>query len=69
MNWLQQSALAFVAYHVSSVVTIVQMNVASVVAPEKYNWIMDSLASVTVPAWEITSQALEVCWEFLTTSY
>lgn len=65
MNWVKQSGLAFAAYHLSSVITAVQMNVASVVAPEKYNLVMDKMAIVTVPAWQFAVESAQVVWEFL----
>ena len=65
MSFIKSSPLAFAAYHVSSVVTVVQMSVASVAAPETYEFVMDKLALVTVPAWDFTVSAWNVAWEYL----
>ena len=62
LTWMKQSALAFAAYQISSVVTIFQMAGARVVAPDTYNWLMDLASGPALYA----GQLLSVVWEFLT---
>lgn len=68
MNWLKQSALAVVAWHVSSVITVLQMAWAKVALPDSYNWIMDTLGGPVTMGWSLVCSVWDVAIDLINTS-
>ncbi len=66
--WLKSMAGFGLGWVMSGTFTVFQIAFAKVMAPEKYEWVMDMAGSVAVPAWHFVCQFSEVVWEFLNTS-
>jgi len=64
MNFVKQSMLAYVAWNVSSVVTIAQIVVAKAAFPEFYESTMDFTSRFLMAGWDFTVTAGGVLWEF-----